>query len=177
MWRRALLAAAAAILWMPAASATMIITADTGGSIHHYERLFSTVRATGEYVVIDGRCFSACTMVLGLVPPERVCVTSRAQLGFHAAWFPDMAGGRVISAQHTQKLHSLYPPPVRNWIRRRGGLSIRMIVLAGRELRAMLPACRQAGTPGLATPPGRQTAAAGQHLEMSTAGKGLGRGL
>jgi hypothetical protein len=174
MWRRVLLAAAAAMLGMPPASATMIITADGGGSINQYEQLYATVRATGEYVVIDGRCFSACTMVLGLVPRDRVCVTARARLGFHAAWFPDMAGGRVVSRQDTQKLHDTYPAPVQDWIARRGGLSTQMIVLEGRELRQILPACREAGAP---RPAGRQAAATGHNLEMSAAGKELGRGL
>src|SRR5688500_5233554 len=95
--RRVLLAAVATGLWATSASATMIITADPGGPISHYEHRYASVRATGENVVIDGACFSACTLVLGLVPPERICVTPRARLGFHAAWFPDLAGGRVIS--------------------------------------------------------------------------------
>ena len=172
--RRVLLAAAVAMLGMPPASATMIITADGGGSIDQYEQRYATVRATGEYVVIDGRCFFACTMVLGLVPRDRICVTARARLGFHAAWFPDMAGGRVVSRQHTQKLHDTYPAPVRDWIARRGGLSAQMLVLEGRELRQILPACREAARP---RPARQQAAATGHNLELSALGKGLGRGL
>jgi hypothetical protein len=155
----------------------MIITGDAGGSIQQYEELYAAVRATGEYVVIDGRCFSACTMVLGLVPRDRICVTPRARLGFHAAWFPDMAGGKVISAYHTRRLHSIYPDSVRHWIARRGGLSTRMIVLQGRELLAILPACRTAAAPRRTASAGRETAAIGHRLEISAAGKGLGRGL
>jgi hypothetical protein len=172
--RRVLLAAVASMLGMPPASAAMIITADGGGPINQYEQRYATVRATGEYVVIDGRCFSACTMVLGLVPRDRVCVTARARLGFHAAWFPDMAGGRVLSRQDTQRLHDTYPAPVRHWIARRGGLSAQMLVLEGRELRQMLPACREADAP---RPAGREIAARGHNLEMSVLSKGLGRGL
>ena len=89
------LGAVAAVLWGSAASATMVITADGGGSINQYEQRYATVRESGERVVIDGLCSSACTMVLGMVPRDRVCVTPNALLGFHAAWFPDMDGGRV----------------------------------------------------------------------------------
>jgi len=173
MWRRVLLATAA-MLWMQQASATMVITGDAGGSIQQYEELYASVRATGEYVVIDGRCFSACTMVLGLVPHYRICVTERARLGFHAAWFPDMAGGRVISAYHTRRLHSIYPDAVRHWIARRGGLRSQTIVLEGRELRAILPACRRAQAPRQ-SPTGREPAAIGHWLEISASGKGLAR--
>ena len=32
--------------------------------------------------MIDGRCLSACTLVRGVIPRERICVTRRARLGF-----------------------------------------------------------------------------------------------
>jgi hypothetical protein len=35
-----------------------------------------------------------------------------------------------------------YPVPVRSWIRRRGGLTSRLLLLRGRELTAIYPACR-----------------------------------
>jgi hypothetical protein len=38
----------------------------------------------------------------------------------------------------------IYPPKVRSWIRRKGGLSRRMIFLAGNELAAFYPRCRAA---------------------------------
>jgi hypothetical protein len=172
--RRGVVAAVAAMLWTPSASATVVIAADPGGPIAQYERRYASIRASGEYVVIDGACYSACTLVLGLVPRDRVCVTTRARLGFHAAWFPDMTGGRVISARHTQRLHDAYPAPVRSWIARRGGLSARTLVLEGRELLAMVPACRHA-TGSRSAKSGRL--ASGHNLEISAASKGLASGL
>lgn len=177
MRRRVLLAATAAALWIGPASATMVITADPGGPMSQYERRYATVRTTGETVVIDGHCFSACTMVLGLVPRDRVCVTPRARLGFHAAWFSDMAGGRVISARHTRRLHDIYPEDVRHWILRHGGLSARMIVLEGRELRSFLPACPEAAVRRARAGAERQLAASGHSLDLSAATRALGRGL
>jgi hypothetical protein len=35
-----------------------------------------------------------------------------------------------------------YPAPVRGWIRSRGGLTSRLLVLRGRELAAIYPTCR-----------------------------------
>jgi hypothetical protein len=35
----------------------------------------------------------------------------------------------------------VYPPKVRHWIKRKGGLSRRMIFLQGRELTAFYPTC------------------------------------
>jgi hypothetical protein len=36
------------------------------------------LRDAGEQIVIDGTCSSACTLVLGIVPHDRICVTSNA---------------------------------------------------------------------------------------------------
>lgn len=167
--KRCALAAAAALAWITPAPAVVVITGDTGGPISLYERHYAMVRATGAFVVIDGRCFSACTMLLSFVPRERLCVTERARLGFHAAWFPDMAGGRVVSRQHTHRLYDSYPEPVRHWIARRGGLTKRMLVLQGAELRAILPPCRFAMAPPR---PARQDRHA---LEISSFANGLAR--
>jgi hypothetical protein len=38
-------------------------------------------------------------------------------------------------------MYEVYPANVRKWIARHGGLSERLILLKGRELAAMVPAC------------------------------------
>ena len=38
-------------------------------------------------------------------------------------------------------MYEVYPSNVRRWIDRHGGLSERLILLKGRELAAMVPAC------------------------------------
>jgi hypothetical protein len=124
------------------ASAVVRISDDVGGRIGTYVEAYSAVRASGERVVIDGHCLSACTLVLGIVPRDRICVTNRATLGFHAAWMPGPAGKPIRSAVGTQALWEVYPPHLRRWISSRGGLSSKMIFLRGRELAAMYPRCR-----------------------------------
>lgn len=123
------------------ADATMRITSDPGGRIVTYVRKYAALRDSGERVIIDGMCASACTIVLGALPRERICVTPRARLGFHAAWEFGQAGRPVTNPTATRMLLSMYPAPVRSWIRRRGGLRSRMIYLSGRELAAMYPRC------------------------------------
>ena len=122
----------------------MLISEDRGGQIGHYLQTFASVRSSGERVVIDGNCLSACTLVLGLVPRERICATSRARLGFHAAWMPDESGRAVTSPMGTQALWNIYPVHVRHWINRHGGLSRKMLFMQGRELAGVVQAC---GTP------------------------------
>jgi hypothetical protein len=123
-------------------SATVRIAGDRGGRIGTYIEAFAMLRSSGESVVIDGTCLSACTLILGILPPDQVCVTRRARLGFHAAWRPGSRGRPIRSHLGTQMLMDVYPARVRNWIRRRGGLSRRMIYLQGRELAAIYPRCR-----------------------------------
>lgn len=137
----ALTAAAMMALAIFPASATMRITSDPGGQIGPYLENLASLRSSGERVVIDGPCLSACTMVLGILPREQVCVTHNAVLGFHAAWNYNGNGRRVTSAVATQALIDIYPPPIRSWLARRGGLSPHMKFLRGRELAAMYPAC------------------------------------
>ena len=124
------------------ASATMRISDDIGGRIGAYVDQYSAVRNSGERVVIDGACLSACTLVLGIVPRNRICVTRRATLGFHAAWMPGPNGKPVPSSVGTQALWDMYPQHVRQWINARGGLSPKMMFLRGRELMSMYPECR-----------------------------------
>ena len=84
-------AAILAVLFQTPAFATVRIANDPGGQIGPYLEKLATLRSSGESVVIDGPCLSACTMLLGVIPRDRICVTARAQLGFHAAWNPKRA--------------------------------------------------------------------------------------
>ncbi|MGB6349978.1 MAG: hypothetical protein WBG10_08100 [Pseudolabrys sp.] len=135
------LGAAVVALSVTSASAAMRISEDRGGQIGHYLQTFSAVRSSGESVIIDGNCLSACTLVLGLVPHEKICATQRARLGFHAAWMPDRDGRPVTSPLGTEALWSIYPTSVRRWINRHGGLSRKMIYMQGRELSSFVASC------------------------------------
>jgi len=141
----ALLAAAVAatLISSPAAHATIRLANDPGGLIAAYQARFTHARASGERVVIDGSCLSACTLAIGLVPREQMCATPRAVLGFHAAWQPTPFGGRAISFPATQHMMDIYPPELQGWIHRHGGLTPRMIFLRGSELAAFVPACAE----------------------------------
>jgi len=135
----AILALCAAVA--PARSEVRILSSP-GGQVGPFIELFDRVRQTGERVVIDGPCLSACTLVLMTVPNERICVTRRAVLGFHAARSIDARGRMYAEPEASQAVLDAYPAPVRNWISRRGGLTSRMLMLRGRELAAIYPSCR-----------------------------------
>src|SRR5215471_15499974 len=136
-----LLCLAVFVCGVTSASATMRIAEDRGGQIGQYMQTFATVRSSGERVVVDGNCLSACTLVLGLVPRERICATHRARFGFHAAWMPDHDGKAVTSPLGTQALWNIYPASVRRWISAHGGLSRNMIFMQGRDLNGIVASC------------------------------------
>ena len=124
------------------AGAEVRILASPGGEVGPFLDLFDRVRESGERVVIDGPCLSACTLVLSMVPNERICVTRRAIFGFHAARSVDEQGRQFAEPEASELVLEAYPAQVRGWIRRRGGLTSRLLLLRGRELAAIYPTCR-----------------------------------
>jgi hypothetical protein len=123
------------------APAAVRIDRDPGGRIDQYLSRFEALRSSGEKVIVDGPCYSACTLLLGKLPKSQVCVTGRATMGFHAAWLPDERGRPVASRAWTSVLWQNYPEEIRRWISRHGGLTPRMIYLRGSELTSMYPRC------------------------------------
>jgi len=110
------------------ARADLHITRDHGGYVEEYKDKYKRIRDHHERVIIDGICNSACTLVFGIVPMNKICVTPRASLGFHQAYY-DKAftfGIKVTSAEGTSDLMSYYPDTVKEWIRRNGGLTTEM---------------------------------------------------
>jgi hypothetical protein len=118
----------ASLLATAQARADLRITRDHGGYVEEYKAKYQRIRNRGERVIIDGICNSACTLVFGIVPMNKICVTPRASVGFHQAYY-DKAytfGIKVTSAEGTLDLMSYYPPAVKNWISRNGGLTTEM---------------------------------------------------
>src|SRR5713101_6945651 len=110
--RRAVIKAVVVVAALYAAvsptQAEVRILASPGGQVGPFLDLFEQVRATGERVVIDGPCLSACTLVLSIVPDNRICVTRRAVLGFHAAIAVDRHGRQYSASDATQVITETY---------------------------------------------------------------------
>jgi len=136
-----LLAAMLLLAGVGTSHAVVRIANDRGGQIGRYVERYEQLRATGQTVMIDGLCASSCTIVLGAIPHEKICVTRNANLAFHAAWDFGAHGQAITNPGATRMLYSMYPSQVRHWIANRGGLSPRMIFLRGRQLEAMYRPC------------------------------------
>jgi hypothetical protein len=103
---------ASTLFWTLPANA-LTITNDRGGLIPMYVARMQRAAATGERVIIDGNCLSACTMTLGIIPPQNVCATPRAVLGFHSAFTPTPWGQKRDYPPGTLEMVSHYPPAIR----------------------------------------------------------------
>jgi hypothetical protein len=124
------------------AVADIRILGSPGGEVGDFLKIFELLRETGERIIIDGPCYSACTLVLGTIPKERICVTRRAVLGFHGALLADREG-RLYRAPSSLNaaVAEVYPEPVQGWIARHGGLTRKMITLRGAALYRYYPRC------------------------------------
>jgi len=145
-WLAWMLAPLMALGWVVSASATVRIHSDPGGRIDQYLDRYNQIRLSGQHVIVDGTCNSACTLLLGSVPRDKICFTEQASLGFHAAWQFDDAGRPVASPSWTRVLWRNYPRAIRTWITRHGGLTPRMIFLRGGALTALYPRCTAAAS-------------------------------
>ena len=104
--------------------AATFITDDQGGIITEFVKKYSDMRDAGTNVVIDGECASACTIVLGILRPEKVCATPDASLGFHSAMAITREDGKAPVFEHAAEISKLifnsYPGKVRAWLTKQG---------------------------------------------------------
>ena len=130
----------AVALWVFAtmlARAEVRILASPGGQVGPFIDLFEKVRNSGERVVIDGPCLSACTLVLSMVPSERICVTRRAVLGFHAARSMDRRGRLYAEPEASKLVLQAYPGPVQGLDRPPRRIDVAAAAVARPRARAM----------------------------------------
>lgn len=133
------------VLLLPvSARADVRITRDFGGHVDQYKKRYAEIRERGERVIIDGICNSACTLVLGIVPLNKICVTPRASMGFHQAYYDRRytAGMYVQSYAGTDELMSYYPATLKEWIAEKGGLARQMKTIKnGSDLWTIIDPC------------------------------------
>jgi hypothetical protein len=94
-----------------------VVRDDIGGVIAEYSAHWQDLAATGDEVDILGPCLSACTLVVGYIPKDRLCFGENASLQFHAAWERETG---QMSLWATKWMISKYPDDIRRWLALRG---------------------------------------------------------
>jgi hypothetical protein len=122
-----------------------LITFNGGGMLGDFIAEYNTIRRSGRTVIIDGVCISACTLVLGLLPLDRICMTPFGKLAFHSASYRGLH-----SSEGTRLAWQLYPETIRKLLRERGWNGAagphanehqNLIYLDGADLAGILSAC------------------------------------
>ena len=103
-------------LTLTSAKADIVVTdEDPGGVVGTYEMWWKRIAESGDKVVIDGECVSACTYLMNLVPNDRVCMTERGSFGIHMARLLDEDTGNAALTDRMETLY--YPLWFRDWIK------------------------------------------------------------
>jgi hypothetical protein len=132
--------------------AATFITDDPGGIIVQFVKKYSDMRDAGTNVVVDGQCVSACTLLLGILRPDKVCATPDAVLGFHSASLITSEPGKEPVIEHAAEISTLlfnmYPGRVRAYLTREGWNGSNphpdVIWVRGKQLRKLIRACAAA---------------------------------
>ena len=137
-WRSWLVAMLIASSLTVSLSVTSVATAKTvevndpnGGLVMWYQYMWSKLASENVNVRVAGPCVSACTILLGYIPRDHICVTPGASFGFHLATMQFA----------TDDLWKAYPEDIRSWINQHGGLTRQLIYLQGPTLLKLFHKC------------------------------------
>jgi hypothetical protein len=125
----------AALNAWPSQAETIDIVDDRGGSSSYATR-WAQYRRDGVHVRIAGPCESECTMVIGHLNREHICVTPEGRFGFRLADLP-----RV-----TATLWRSYPTDIKVWLVRNGGLTRQLIWMRAPEVYRFFRRCEDDAT-------------------------------
>lgn len=122
--------------------ANLIITYNPGGVVDDFYRAVESHRMRGERIIVDGGCYSACTLVLALARDNLVCATRRASFHFHRPY----SGAPGTAAYDddgglSEVWQKEMPVGVAAFIAAHGGLTHEWIVLSGQEMQTLVPMC------------------------------------
>ena len=127
-------AALVALSASPSLAETIDIIDDHGGSSTSYAARWAQYRRDGVHVRIAGPCESECTMVIGHLNREHICVTPEGRFGFRLADLP----------RATATLWRSYPTDIKVWLSRNGGLTRQLIWMRAPEVYRFFRQCEVA---------------------------------
>ena len=96
----------------------VVLRYEPGGRINLHRLRFLGYQREGAKVELRGGCYSACTLITGYVPKDRLCVGEGAFLAFHSALQMDY---RTANMDATLEMYLTYPKHIRDWIDEKGG--------------------------------------------------------
>lgn len=113
-----------AVVPAAAKSTSVVVSANSGGSVGVYVRKVASYQKAGTKVRFAGRCDSACTLLLAL-PRHNTCISPGAYFRFHA---PTARNSRMARLTHLLMMRK-YPIWVRSYLVKRGGLTRSLVTI------------------------------------------------
>lgn len=110
---------------------------DRGGLLHERMAQIDEINRTGERVEISGKCYSTCTMFIGVAD---VCAHPGAVLGFHG---PSVRGRPLPADQFdffSQVMADYYPANVADWFMETGRHKISGVLKV--DATSIVPECQ-----------------------------------
>ena len=131
--------AALILISTPAYANTITINEfNHGGMLDDFVAFWKWIAASGDNVVIDAPCASGCTLFLGYVPPDKVCITGKGSLGIHKA-----ANDSGPLDEFSKALYrSSYPEWVLKWIQSKGGMTKDVIFMWPEDMKGHIELCQ-----------------------------------
>ncbi|MEA2947506.1 MAG: hypothetical protein QOI40_2836 [Alphaproteobacteria bacterium] len=125
------IAGALCVLAAPATAETIDVFDSHGGSVVQYNERWSGLASRGVDVRIVGPCQSACTILLGHIPRNKICVMPNARFGFHLAK-KEFATGMLWNA---------YQGDIQSWINQHGGLKTDFVWMGAPDIYRFFRKC------------------------------------
>jgi hypothetical protein len=97
---------------------------EQGGALNEHWERFQLYADRNDEVELRGECYSACTLVMSLLPRERICVGERASLHFHRARYGAGEYAGKPNGWATHLMYQSYPDDIRAWLDSKGGESM-----------------------------------------------------
>jgi len=126
-----------AVLWAlfawAAFASPLVITNDRGGVVAERVEQVRAMRQAGAVVRIKGRCYSTCTMLLGL---PSACVYPSARMGFHGpqSQFYGVALPPAEFERWSRVMAGHYPPKLRAWFMQTARhITMSVVVMSGAD--------------------------------------------
>jgi hypothetical protein len=97
---------------------SIVIKYGQGGRVDEHRQQFANYQRAKAKVEIRGPCYSACTLILGYVEPENICIAEGAFMAFHAIRSMER-GELMVGATH--EFYAGMPTVIKMWIDDNGG--------------------------------------------------------
>ena len=96
----------------------VVVKFGNGGRIDEHRATFEGYSRNKARVELRGPCYSACTLMLGYVERENLCIAPGAFMALHAVRGEHF---HQFMVAETRKMYETYPPEIRRWIDHSGG--------------------------------------------------------